>query len=191
MKRPDPQSPAHATLDAISLLAITPGDGRDLLPWLSALAEAGLPAVLIREPTLPLADLRQLSSLPIPAIVVHTKTPHAADLGLPLHGPGRLGRSCHRAREVDAAFRDGAHYALLSPVWHPTSKPDDVRPTLGLDPFLRCARDRPVFALGGVTAVRYRSLRTHGARAAVSGALFGTASPRHAAEALRGFLRET
>jgi len=159
------------------------------MPWLEALAEAGLPAVLIREPTLSWVTLRRVSSVPIPHVFVHTKNPHAGQLHLPLHGPGQIGRSCHDEADVDAAFRDGAHYALLSPVWRPTSKPADVRPTLGLTRFLDCAGDRPVFALGGVDTARYHTLRARGARAAVSGALFGTASPQHAADVLKGFLQ--
>jgi len=174
---------------APELLAITPGDGRDLLPWLRALADAGLPGVLIREPRLDRDALASLAALPIPFVVLHTKNPHAASLGFALHGPGRDGVSCHSEAEVASALETGATYALLSPVWKPTSKPDDTRPTLGLKRFLKVAAtyDR-VLALGGVDATRYRRLRQHGARAAVSGGLFGAKTPAAAAERLRQFL---
>jgi len=155
---------------------------------LVALADAGLPGLLIREPRLSPGALEAILDLPIPQIVLHTKTPHAARFGATLHGPGCAGRSCHDEAEVDTALRTGARYALLSPVWRPTSKPTDTRPPLGLQRFLRCARDRPVLALGGVDPARYHTLQSHGAGAAVCGALFGAASPRDAASRLRAFL---
>lgn len=170
------------------LLAITPGDGRDLVPWLTALARAGLPGVLIREPALDRRSLARLAQIPVPYVVLHTRNPHAAQLGLPLHGPGCDGVSCHSEAEVNAAFAAGASYALLSPVWRPTSKPADTRPPLGLERFLAAAEARPVYALGGLQPDRYRNLRRHGARGAVSGALFGAESPEIAAERLSLFL---
>jgi len=173
-----------------SLLAITPGDGRDLKPWLIALAAAGLPGVLIREPALGADDLATLAALPIELVILHAKNPHAAALGMPLHGPGCAGRSCHDETDVDTALESGAHYALLSPIWRPTSKPGDRRSPLGLERFLRCAKGRPVLALGGVDVARYRALQAHGAGAAVCGALFGASSPSEAAQRLRAFLHD-
>ncbi len=177
---------------APDLLAITPGDGRDLRPWLTALVGAGLPGVLIREPQLGRDALAELAAIavgtPNVEVILHTKNPHASDVGIRLHGPGCHGVSCHSENEVDSALDSGAAYVLFSPVWRPTSKPDDRRATLGLERFLRCARGRPVLALGGVDPARFKILRERGAGAAVSGALFGVKSPALAASRLREFL---
>ena len=59
----------------------------------------------------------------------------------------RIGEGVARAEDA------GADYVLLSPVFRPTSKPEDDRPTLGLEG-LEAAQRRlgiPVFALGGIT----------------------------------------
>jgi thiamine monophosphate synthase len=60
--------------------------------------------------------------------------------------------SCHDADELRLAFARGASYALLSPVFPPTSKPTDTRETLGTRRFRDLAADHPVYALGGITA---------------------------------------
>lgn len=178
-------------IPAPRLLAITPGDGRDLTPWLLTLGAAGLGAVLIREPHLDAPALRRVVALAerwIPLVIVHDKNPHAARLGRPLHGrpgPGIAGVSCHDARGLDRAFAEGASYALLSPVWSPASKPTDRRPTLGLEGYLAMAADRPVLALGGVDGPRLRTLRARGAwGGALMGCLFGASTPDAAAAAL-------
>ncbi|TNE88019.1 MAG: hypothetical protein EP330_16730 [Deltaproteobacteria bacterium] len=62
-----------------------------------------------------------------------------------------FGVSCHDADELRLAFARGAAYALLSPVFPPTSKPEDTRDTLGIRGFRALAGDRPVYALGGLT----------------------------------------
>ncbi|MGC8760013.1 MAG: thiamine phosphate synthase [Bryobacteraceae bacterium] len=77
--------------------------------------------------------------------------PHALR---PICPPGFLvGVSCHTAEELVRAEREGADYALFSPVFRPLSK-DDPRPVHGLDGLRRaCSLVRiPVLALGGVTA---------------------------------------
>lgn len=98
--------------------------------------------------------------------------------------PGRLiSAAVHSADEArDAA---GADLALVSPVFSPQSKPDDPRPTLGLDGFdaLAARLSCPAFALGGVAAERLRALP--GAQgAAVIGAVFGAVDPELATRAL-------
>jgi hypothetical protein len=168
----------------IPFLGITPGDGRPLDDWVRALGRAGCPGLLIREPSLDGAALDALVGLAcdtIPFVAVHDRSPHARSIarrrGLVLHLPaGRtddvpFAASTHDEDEVTAALAAGAAYCVLSPVWSPSSKPTDARPTLGLSRFLAAAADRPVLALGGVTPERYRRLRAAGAGAAVLGPL--------------------
>jgi thiamine-phosphate pyrophosphorylase len=174
------------------ILAITPGDGRDLRPWIEALVAAGLQGLLIREPGATADQLRSwLRAAPIPLVAISDRNPHAglarvhAHAGAPVVAGG--GASCHSAAEVDAALSAGAAYALLSPVWAPSSKPDD-RPTLGPDRFLRIAAGRPVFALGGVTPERHHALMRAGAHgSAVLGGIFSAPDPDAAADRLRQY----
>ncbi len=183
------------------LLALSPGDGRPLGPWLGALAAAGWPAVLLREK----ADLdeRWRSAAAEAArlglqVLVHADNPGArADPGgwplhLPAtgpHHPAAWGRSCHSGAELDCAFAEGARYALLSPIWAPGSKPGDARPPLGPAGLIAAAAGRPVLALGGVNAARLGQLAAAGAwGAAVLGAL-AAPHPGPAAAALRAAWR--
>lgn len=176
------------------LVAITPGDGRALAPWIDALADAGLPGLILREPHLDgaaLAALAERASAGIPWVALHDRNPAARGLPWPLHLPATADRSglrqlfgvsCHDGAALDAAFHDGASWATLSPVWSPTSKPEDTRPTWGLDRFLRVARGRPVLALGGVDPARAQQAWARGATGvAVLGGIFGAASPEEAA----------
>ncbi len=167
-----------------ALVAITPGDGRDLVPWLEALGAAGLPGVLLREPSL---EPRWVAAAvqAVPVVWLHWRCRDPRRYGLPVH---EQRQSCHSAAEVDQALASGAAWALLSPVWAPTSKPDDSRPPLGLERFLAVAAERPVIALGGVTPDRYAALRAHGASAAVLGDLFGQPDPVAASERLCRYL---
>ena len=186
------------------LVAITPGDhnrGRDLNTWLLEMAAAGLRAVIIREPHLegPELDALVMSAWgSIPVVAVHERSAHARDFGLPVHlkadsdrrAPLSLwSQSCHSATEVDAAFKAGAWWTLLSPVWRPNSKPDDTRPPLGIDAFCAIAAGRPVLALGGVNTKRLRALRERGAwGAAVMGSIFDQPDPLTAARATEALL---
>jgi thiamine-phosphate pyrophosphorylase len=79
---------------------------------------------------------------------------------------GTFAASTHGEAEVDRALAAGAVYVTLSPVWAPTSKPDDRRPTLGAQRFLAAAHGRPVLALGGVTPDRFAALMSAGAHGA-------------------------
>lgn len=184
-----------------TLIAITPGDGRDLAPWIVALGEAGLPAILIREPALPpgpVADVVACARRHIRAVYVHDRC--AGARGLATHGvhlsstadltlaPRTFGVSCHTADAVDRALAAGASWAFWSPVWPPTSKPDDLRQTIGVTRFVSHAAGLPVYALGGVTPERHRALRTAGGHgSAVLGDLFGRPSPRDAARQLERY----
>lgn len=85
-----------------------------------------------------------------------------------------LGVSCHSAEDLASAASDGADYALLSPVFKPSSKQDN-RPTLGIDGFRRLAHCStiPVLALGGISAANESELREAGAHGyAAIGAFF-------------------
>lgn len=186
-------------------MAITAGTGTaaSLVPWLRALGAAGLEVVVIREPDLPYGALDEVldaAVAAIPTVVVHDRNPHARELcrerGLTVHltagtpPPDGLAfaASTHDPAEVDAALAAGARYALLSPVWAPLSKPTDHRRPLGPDRYLEIAGERPVYALGGITAARYGALVERGAPgAAVLAAVAGP--PATAARALRKLLR--
>lgn len=167
-----------------ALLGITDG-GPELAARCRAAAAAGLPALLVREATLP----EVLLDLPL-RLLLHARMPGAIEVararGLGLHLPsgadvaatrarfdGWLGVSCHSPDEVRAARAAGADHALLSPIWAPTSKPLDRRPPLG--PEALAGLDG-VIALGGVTPARVGScLRAGAAGVAVLGGIFGAA----------------
>lgn len=168
------------------LLPITPdlcAEGWELLPRAEALAAAGLPGLLLREPSADPATVRALVAAlapRFPALVLHTRSAGAwalcegvLGLHLPAGGDlraarartrGPLGASTHGAAELAAATEGGADYALLSPVFAPSSKPDDTRPPLGVQACaaLAHAAGVPVFALGGIDAERARTLRGAG-----------------------------
>lgn len=189
------------------LLVITPGDptGRPLarwIAWLDAVSGAGADAVLVREPDLPPEDATALvdaATTRFAQVVVHARTPSGAatarSRGLTLHVPDRapmpvdtaFSASTHDGAGVDAALAAGARFVLLSPVWRPSSKPDDPRPALGFDRFVALAVGRPVLALGGVDPGRLAALRRAGvAGAAVLGPTRG--SPEEAGAAVRALL---
>ena len=170
------------------LFAISPGDGRDLGPWLTTLAQAGVRGVILREHG---GDLRRLVGTArdagFTAVFAHARHPDAATCGadgvhLPDDGSDPTtpvwGRSTHSPEAARAAVAAGAALALLSPVWPPTSKPEDRRETLGIAGLL-AAGPGPILALGGVTPERWRELRGAGAYGAA--VLGGFSDPRDAA----------
>jgi len=184
------------------LLLVTPGDDRRLEPWIEALGHAGAPAVLLREPSRPRAEVQRLAGLAESVgmvVVLHDRHPDARAARWPVHLPGDgrappvdrpWGVSCHEIDEVRRRLAQGAAYALLSPVWPPTSKPDDRRPALGLAPFeaLGPARSR-VLALGGLSPARLeQALSVGAAGGAVLGDVFGRATPAEGAERVRAYL---
>ena len=60
-----------------TVIAITPGDGRELAPWIRALGEAGLDALVVREPGLPAPQADALVTLAqqhVPEVIVHART---------------------------------------------------------------------------------------------------------------------
>lgn len=153
------------------VLAISPPS---LGPWvdqLAALAAAGVDSLILRLVEDP-DGLDYLLSLGLPAgLQVQIRPVRASDMslareaGLGLHLPASwdlrqrppgavpFGLSCHSGPDLARAAAYGASYALLSPVFAPTSKPLDQRPRLGLSGLgAHCRRATiPVLALGGVT----------------------------------------
>ena len=109
----------------LRLIAITPGDDRELMPWLRAIAPH-VDAVVLREPDVSLLALQTLVHVVQDAgslAIVHSKSAsasgdgiHLAD-GLAIARGALVGVSCHDALGLDRAFEAGATYAFLSPVW--------------------------------------------------------------------------
>lgn len=149
-----------------------------VVPLLEVIARndaAGVDLIQIREKDLPLRDLSALVRDAVAAcrharVLVNTRVDvalacRAAGAHLPAGSPPPsawrpitppgflIGVSCHDIGELVQAGREGADYALFSPVFRPLSKQDD-RPLHGLDGLRRaCAAVTiPVYALGGVTA---------------------------------------
>lgn len=180
------------------LLAISPGDGRDLRPWLDAMAEAGLAELLLREKQARAEEVAAMAAFAvarIPVVRVHADCAGARALGLPLHLSGGAtthhgagwSSSCHSAVEVDRALGLGADFCLYSPVFSPTSK-QDGRATLGEAGFLAVGRGRAVLALGGITPSRAARLHAQGCTGvAVLGDLFGQPTPADAAARVRAY----
>lgn len=107
---------------------------------------------------------------------------HLTARGEPVSGRA-FGQSCHDPGELDRAFDSGARYALLSPVFRPTSKPDDDREPIGVERLVRWAAGRAVYALGGVDPSRATALAGAGAHGmAVLGGIFDQPNPAAAAK---------
>lgn len=181
------------------LLAITPGEaGLELVSLLEAGARGGLRMVVLREPQRSERALVTLARAVSPlfdhegALLLHGKHTNALDIaahaGWGLHCPagfdlrvararirGPLGASCHDPLELAAACAAGCDYAVLSPIFRPTSKPDDRRAPLGLETLAELAATSglPLYALGGVLPRHAATLRDNGAAGmAVLGGLF-------------------
>lgn len=172
--------------------------GRSLLVTLADCVRAGATAVVVRE--LDLADSQrdalaaELSALGATVIAAHRPLPHAAGLHLPsaaglssLSAPysaceatitpryNEFGRSCHSRAEVEAAAREGASWATLSPYAVSASKPGygPPLPSVEFD-----GHPIPVYALGGVDATNAAGARRAGAHGvAVMGAVMRAADP--------------
>ncbi|MEO0602093.1 MAG: thiamine phosphate synthase, partial [Myxococcota bacterium] len=190
-------APRRSAGDIGPLLAITPGDdgtSRDLTAWFGPLADAGLSSVVLREPEVTaerLARLCEVAGASGLEVWVHDRNPAARSRteGLHLTAKGaaprgrRFGRSCHTPAELDDTFAEGATYALLSPVFPPTSKGHDARTPLGIERAAAWAAGRSVWGLGGITPPRVGAVRDAGLRGvAVLGAIFGQRSPADGAK---------
>ena len=77
-------------------------------------------------------------------------------------GAGWIGVSVHDREAAEAAIAEGADYLVAGNVFETSTHPD--RPARGLA-WLRdlCALERPVFAIGGITAERVAAVRAAGA----------------------------
>jgi thiamine monophosphate synthase len=180
-------------------VAITPGDGRDLGPWLDALGTAGVTGLILREPSGPLsAWIARARRAGFTWVASHDRHPDARRVtadAVHLPDDGRAppidrpwGRACHRPAAAQGALASGAAYALLSPIWSPGSKPSDARPPLGPDALLE-AGPGPILALGGVTPDRLAAVRARGAYGgAAIGACFDHPTPTAAAVAAAAWI---
>ncbi len=122
------------------------------------------------------ADGVQLPSKGIPAKDVRRFFP----------APFVIGVSCHSWDDVRRAADDGADFALLAPIYAPTSKPFD-RPPLGPETLDGTPSLLPLHVLGGLTVERVASwpLARRNAVSAVAGIGAFRSDPGGAVEALR------
>lgn len=179
------------------LIAITPGDPHyNLWGALTILGSHGWPAVILREPTRTAPEndalIQFAYDVGIQRVILHEKSPHTRKTRTIHAGEGwsgdpraeNVGVSCHNADQVQNALSAGADYTLLSPLFSPTSKPLDARTPLGVQRFLRIAKEQPVLALGGINTVNYAQLLAAGVYGvAIMGSIFN--NPETAAEFLK------
>jgi thiamine-phosphate pyrophosphorylase len=91
-----------------------------------------------------------------------------------------LGISRHGSDPLDESDIGMADYATISPIYSPTSKPEDKRETLGLSGLQACVQRsaRPLVALGGMRLGRVAEAMAQGAGAiAISGAILQADDP--------------
>ncbi|MFT6816673.1 MAG: thiamine monophosphate synthase [Myxococcota bacterium] len=181
----------------LRLIAITPGDDRELMLWLMAIAPH-VDAVVLREPGASALALQTLAHVVQDAgslAIVHSKSASVSGDGVhmadhqPIPSGALVGVSCHDAAGLDRAFDSGATYAFLSPVWAPTGKPLVGR-AIGVDGLAGLARGRRILGLGGVDVDRAGQLAAKGYGSAVLGGVFGADSPAAAAGVARILARQ-
>lgn len=198
------------------LVAITPGrggDGHELIWQVGAMVAAGLRGLILREPDIEerafVTLARALSHELGAGLMLHARNPaalHVAEIGaFGLHCPagydltdarrrvrGLLGASCHDRAELLAAEAAGCDYAVLGPVFRPGSKPEDARPTLGIEGLSTAVAGlrMPVLALGGMTPERAAAAVAAGAAgvAGIGGLFPASGLPEDAADAVHTFL---
>jgi thiamine-phosphate pyrophosphorylase len=159
--------------------------GRPLLSVVKRAVGAGVRAVQLRERDLPIRELLGMAEdlqrtapeaemfindrIDV-ALAVGSRGAHLRESSLPtrvardLLGPGRLlGRSVHSIEGVVVAEGEGADFVVLGPIYETPSK-QKYGPPLGLRVLEQAARFAriPVFAIGGITAVRAREVRWAG-----------------------------
>lgn len=174
--------------------------GRTVESVITALLQSPLSdrvAVLVREKTLPQAQVAETLMRLQPIVknagarlLVHSYPNLALDFGLDgVHlasevaiAPVRsqlppqmlLGVSRHQSDSLNAEDIGAADYATISPVYSPTSKPEDRRETLGLVGLKDCCHRsaKPLVALGGLHPGRVAEvMRQEAAAIAISGAI--------------------
>lgn len=174
------------------LLAITDrrlcGGEEKLLVACEALLEQGLPALMLREKDLgaralynlaqPLREMTKkhkalliINDRADVAFAVEADGIHLGSTALPAEVVKRLchpgfmvGVSCHSRMDLLQAERDGADYALLSPIYNPLSKESRL-PPLGEEGFRSASEEIgiPVLALGGISGWNVRAVMEAGA----------------------------
>jgi thiamine-phosphate pyrophosphorylase len=98
-----------------------------------------------------------------------------------------LGVSRHGSDPLDESDIGLADYATMSPIYSPTSKPEDSRETLGPSGLRDCVQRsiRPLVALGGMQPGRIAEAMDQGAAAiAISGAILQADDPAAMLQAL-------
>jgi thiamine monophosphate synthase len=151
------------------LWVISPDDGRDLGPGITAFGRLGVRGLVLRESRAVARQVPLARDAGFTHIYAHLRAPDSLAAGADgIHLPEGAavpdcawGRSTHAAADARAALDAGAAYALLSPIWPPTSKPGDSRRPLGI-PALLAAGSGPVLGLGGVDGPRLAALRAAG-----------------------------
>jgi thiamine-phosphate pyrophosphorylase len=91
-----------------------------------------------------------------------------------------LGVSRHSSDPLNETDIGLANYATISPIYSPTSKPEDNRATLGTEGLQVCVRRsvRPLVALGGMQPGRIAEVMAQGVGAiAISGAILQADDP--------------
>jgi thiamine-phosphate pyrophosphorylase len=91
-----------------------------------------------------------------------------------------LGVSRHSSDPLDESDIGLADYATMSPIYSPTSKPEDKRETLGISGLQICVQRsiRPLVALGGMKPGRIADVMAQGAGViAISGAILQADDP--------------
>jgi thiamine-phosphate diphosphorylase len=160
-------------------------------------------AILVREKVLPLEQVAETLGILQPItqsagarLLVHSYPTLALEFGLDgVHlashvavAPVRsqlpstmlLGVSRHSSDPLDESDIGLADYATISPIYSPTSKPNDKRETLGPSGLRTCVQRsvRPLVALGGMQPGRIAEAMAQGAAAiAISGAILQTDEP--------------
>jgi thiamine-phosphate pyrophosphorylase len=197
------QAPGH-------LIALSPGNLRSVAEFprflhkLQLALKAGLPAVLVREPSLPAGELLELARSTVvlcrahPGVwcgvhdSVHAALDAEADgvhLGFRSLTPGvvrecvgerlAIGFSAHVGDSPEAW--EGADYLHYGPVYETPSKQGLLEPVglPGLKSFVR-QTGLPVFGLGGIHPSRAADVRSSGAGVAVLSGILGAHDPAQA-----------
>lgn len=160
-------------------------------------------AILVRDKSAPLSQVAELLQILQPMaqtggarLLVHTHAELALALGLDgvhlasygdlkavrsqLPSPMLLGASRHAQDLLDHADIGLADYATISPIYQPTSKPNDTREPLGILGLQTCLHRsvRPLVGLGGMQPERVGEVMGTGVGAiAVSGAILQAEDP--------------
>ncbi len=182
--------------------------GRPLVSVLRRAVHAGVRAVQLRERDLPVRALRSLAielqrEVPVAHLFINDRVDLALALGaqgvhlressLPpgmvrglLQPSQLLGLSVHSLDGVLAAEQQGADFVVLGPIYDTPSK-RAYGPPIGLEILERAVRmvRVPIFAIGGITAVRAREVRRAGAfGAAVLSSILSAVNIEEATEEL-------